>query len=700
MRYEMWLRLGQVAVRPRVVALTRIRGIRHMSSTYELRPYQREAIWQSAQAFQTFNRQAVSMPVGSGKTVVFSHLIPLVPPPANKPTATKVLVLAHREELIIQARNKVSAVNGPKLRVEVEQSTANATGDADVVVASVQTLGRKNSPRLQRYDPDEYKLIIIDEAHHSTADSYLRILDHFGARDPKSHIKVWGCSATLKRNDRVALGHVYQNISYHISVLDIMRDNYLAPVRAFQVKTQVDISSVATQGDDFVQKQLSQAVDVASRNRLVVEVYKQHAVPTNRRSTLVFAVDVAHCHALETVFNDAGIPAKAVTGATKHSVRAETIGRFSGGDLPVLINCGVFTEGTDIPCIDCVIMARPTKSEILFQQILGRGMRMHPGKEYCMALDLVDVSKDKGLITIPSLLGLKPTFDPKGMDFLELHDRMLDLSSQWAEVLDAESLEEAERLLEEAELRKKRQSTVEEKKVSKEGVPEDVLFRATVRQYSDYKWEIVCDGLLKINVPGFATLTLTQCLSTKIYHLMFASADRGKTKPVLHRDWSLKTSVLETALPRADSILTEVAAHALILLRADGPALRGPISPKQHQWLSRLMGPNFPAERLRSMSKSRAAYLITVRMGKTKLNTLERKWQKEEEDGPRILTPKLSTPDLGVVLSAPPRTEKKISKRAPPEPEESKSAMPETPKKVASKSPKNVSSKTPKKSSV
>lgn len=380
-----------------------------------LRPYQSECVEKCLEALgKGIRRQAVSLPVGSGKTVIFSNLIERIPPPT--PTATKALVLAHREELLDQAAARISAAHS-HLVVDVDQGRRGASQLADVIIASIPTLGRVGSRRLSAYDPSRFKAIIVDEAHHVAAASYLRVLDHFKVREATSPILLWGCSATLRRHDGLGLGRVFDAITYHRNMLELMKDGYLAPMRVFTVRTHLDLSNISVSSSssasperDFVLAQLAAAVNTPARNALIVEQWHKLARSAGRRSTIVFAVDIQHIQDLVAAFRAAGATCEGVDGRTSSDARSDVLRRFSAGEISVLVNCGVFTEGTDIPSIDCVVMARPTRSSVLFQQMVGRGLRTAPDKDDCLVIDMVDSFRKKSFVTAPSLLGLDPDF--------------------------------------------------------------------------------------------------------------------------------------------------------------------------------------------------------------------------------------------------------------------------------------------------
>lgn len=377
---------------------------RWLGAVSQLRPYQQECIDVCLEAFQNgTKRQAISLPVGSGKTVIFSHLIKSLP---THPTARKVLVLAHREELILQAKRQIERVNG-ELKVEIEKASQKASDSADVIVASVPTLGRNSDRLFERFRKDDFKCIIIDEAHHSVADSYMKIMRHFDVFDPRSHILLWGCSATLSRQDWRALGDLFEKVCFHIDLPTMLEQGWLARVEAYSVFTDTDLSDISMHRDDFSNDDLSLAVDTPIRNRLIAASWKREAFEKHRRrATIVFALNIKHVEGLTSAFNELGVRCEAVAGNTPRLQRMQILADFAKGEVPVLVNCAVLTEGTDLPITDCIVMTRPTCSSNMYTQMVGRGLRKHDGKEYCLVLDIVDKlnSSTRSLVSFPSLL--------------------------------------------------------------------------------------------------------------------------------------------------------------------------------------------------------------------------------------------------------------------------------------------------------
>ncbi|KIO24812.1 hypothetical protein M407DRAFT_212090, partial [Tulasnella calospora MUT 4182] len=224
-------------------------------------------------------------------------------------------------------------------------------------------------------------------------------------------IPVVGFSATFSRHDGSALGRVFQSIVYHQDFLDMMKDQWLCPVTFTTVSAKIDLSGVtiSTKTGDFNPTSLAHIVNTDSINKLVVRTWLDRAA--NRKSTLVFCVNISHVKAVTAVFREAGVDARYITGSTPVVERKELLDGFRRGDFPVLVNCAILTEGADVPNIDCVIIARPTRSRNLFAQIIGRGMRLSPntGKTDCRIIDFVDsLNRVGGIVSAPTLFGLEP----------------------------------------------------------------------------------------------------------------------------------------------------------------------------------------------------------------------------------------------------------------------------------------------------
>ncbi|KAI8600612.1 P-loop containing nucleoside triphosphate hydrolase protein [Dissophora ornata] len=372
----------------------------------QLRPYQQECIDTCLSTLaKGTRRQMLSLPVASGKTVIAAHLIPQIPPPLRG--ATKTLFLAHRDELWDQAYNRINSA-GLGLKVTMDQGKLTPDMDADVIVASVQSLGGAGSKRLQKYNPKEFKCILVDEAHHAVTDTYLRIFGHFGVGAADSHIALVGLSATVKREDDIKLGSVFDVIPFHQSVESMIAEGWLCRllVKTIRIDTGQSLQNFKMGLNDFQRKDLSQKINTPERNKIIVQGYIDNCA--NRMSTIAFATDIAHVEALTRAFQQHGLDARAVSSKTPNAERKQLVNDFRERKFPILVNCGILTEGTDIPTIDSILMARPTKSEILLQQMLGRGMRLYEGKKNCLVLDFADIVDGNYLGVQPTLLGLDP----------------------------------------------------------------------------------------------------------------------------------------------------------------------------------------------------------------------------------------------------------------------------------------------------
>ncbi len=377
-----------------------------------LRPYQREAIDAILAARRAgVRRMLVCLPTGAGKTVIFSHLARLA--------RRTVLVLAHREELLHQAREKIERAVAGGAVVAVEQADLRAPADARIVVCSIRSLREDRLARVIR-DRD-VGLVIYDECHHAAAEDNLRVLRQLGAFDPGWTGTLLGFTATTSRGDGRGLDTVFERIVYSRTLPEMIGEGYLAPLRGFRVATTADLTRLSAGGLDFREDELSEAVDIEERNDLVARSIQELA---RDRRTIAFCVTVNHARNLSKALNHLGVRAGIVHGAMPADARAAALADFRRGRTQVLTNVGVLTEGFDDPGVSCVAMARPTRSEGLYAQCVGRGTRPSPGKKDCLILDFVDLSS-LALCTLPSLLGMPRDLDLEGRDALEAR-RALD----------------------------------------------------------------------------------------------------------------------------------------------------------------------------------------------------------------------------------------------------------------------------------
>jgi superfamily II DNA or RNA helicase len=373
----------------------------------ELRPYQREAIEAIVAARRGgVRRMVVCLPTGAGKTVIFSQLARMA--------RRQVLVLAHREELLFQAREKIERALAGEAVVAIEQGAQRAPGEAKVLVCSIRSLHEERLAGLLRTRAKDVGLVVYDECHHAAADDNLRVLRQLGAFDDDWGGTLLGFTATTARGDGKGLDEVFDRIVYTRTLPQMIADGYLCPLRGFRIATSADLTHLCpgSPGSDFREDELAEAVDLEDRNALVARSIQELA---RDRRTIVFCVGVNHARNLSRSLNVLGVPASIVHGAMPSEQRAQVLADFRAGRIHALTNVGVLTEGFDDPGVSCVAMARPTRSESLYAQCVGRGTRLHPGKKDCLILDFADVSH-LSLCSLPSLFGVPRDLDLRGGD--------------------------------------------------------------------------------------------------------------------------------------------------------------------------------------------------------------------------------------------------------------------------------------------
>lgn len=364
-----------------------------MISGYGLRPYQREAAQAVIAAYQAGRRRVlVQMATGLGKTILFAHLAR-----AMVRRGGRVLVIAHREELIEQAAAKLLSVD-PDLDVGIVKAKRDEHDHA-IVVASIQTIARIG--RLRRLG--QFDFIIVDEAHHAVARTYRGVLEYLGVYDDRDEVYLLGVTATPGRGDRVGLEAVFQQIVYRMSILDGIRGEYLVDIRAKAIVLATTFDQVHSRHGDLAEGELGRELLAADAPEHVLAAYQEHA---GSRRTIVFTPTVAVASAMAATFCAAGIPAAMVSGATPPDERAEILAGLAAGTIRVVANCNVLVEGFDCPDVACVIVARPTKSRLLYAQMIGRGTRPAEGKDDLLVLDVTGRPGRHDLVTAASLFGV------------------------------------------------------------------------------------------------------------------------------------------------------------------------------------------------------------------------------------------------------------------------------------------------------
>lgn len=337
----------------------------------ELRPYQQEAKAAILREWdQGIQKTLLVLPTGCGKTIVFTKLIEdLVR------RGERVLILAHRGELLQQAADKLQTATG--LHCATEKAEQSCLGSwFQVVVGSIQTMMREK--RLSQFETDYFDTIVIDEAHHVISDSYRRVLEHFYPA------KVLGVTATPDRGDMKNLGAVFESLAYEYTLPKAIKEGYLSPIKAQTIPLKLDLSGVSIQSGDFKTSELGTALDP-----YLAQIVREMEKVCMDRKTVVFLPLIKTSQKFCAMLNQAGFAAAEVNGDSQD--RAEILRDFDEGKYNVLCNSMLLTEGWDCPSVDCIVVLRPTKVRSLYCQMVGRGTRLSPetGKTELLLLDFL-----------------------------------------------------------------------------------------------------------------------------------------------------------------------------------------------------------------------------------------------------------------------------------------------------------------------
>lgn len=331
----------------------------------KLRPYQQECI----DTIPKSGSYLIQLATGLGKTVIFTQL----------PRKGRVLILAHREELVKQPAKYYNCPVG------FEMAKEHSKGE-EVVIDSVQSLRN----RLNKFSPSDFDTIITDEAHRGAAKTYKDIYAYF---QPRLHL---GFTATPNRGDNVRLDDVFEDIIFSRDLRWGIENGYLCDINCLRANIGYDISKVARRMGDYAPGELERAMNIEAQNKAIAQAYYKYA----KGQTIIFATSVQHAKDIAKEIDGA----VAITAETKN--RKEILDKFERREIPVLVNCMIFTEGTDIPLIETIIIARPTQNASLYTQMVGRGLRLHPLKDRLNLIDCVGVTGKINICTAPTLIGV------------------------------------------------------------------------------------------------------------------------------------------------------------------------------------------------------------------------------------------------------------------------------------------------------
>ena len=389
--------------------------------TMTLRPYQEEARdailreWSEGR-----KRTLLVLPTGCGKTVCFASVVK-----EQVDRGGRALIMAHRGELLDQAADKVKQVTG--LECAYEKAGSSSLGSwFPVTVGSVQSLCQER--RLQQFPPDYFSTIVVDEAHHCLSDSYQRVLEHFGDAN------VLGVSATPDRGDKRSLGRFFDSCAYEYTMTQAIWQHYLCPVKAQMIPLKLDISEVSVTNGDYSAGDIGVALE-PYLHQIAREIADNYA----DRKTVVFLPLIHTSQTFCDILNSMGVPAAEVNGNSAD--RADILRDFEAGRYAVLCNSMLLTEGWDCPAVDCICVLRPTKVRSLYQQIIGRGLRLSPGKEYLLVLDFLWQTERLDLCR-PSCLVCRDESETERVD------RMVEDTTGAVDLMEAEEQAERDTILE------------------------------------------------------------------------------------------------------------------------------------------------------------------------------------------------------------------------------------------------------------
>lgn len=381
-----------------------------------LRPYQEAAVASIFEAFEQNRSTLCVAPTGTGKTQIFCEVVRRFHP-------KRTMILAHREELITQAFHRIRQFGlNPDVEMADQYASEHSYARADVVISTVQTQGAGRSrARMERFNPHDFGLLVADEAHHYTAPSFRKVIDYY-KQNPD--LKVLGVTATPDRADEEALGQIFETVAFDYEILDAIKDGWLVPVNQQLVTVEgLDFSQVRTTAGDLNSGDLSRIMEMEENLHGVASASLKIIGDLHR--TLAFTVSVKQAEILSDIFNRHRTDSSAwLCGETPKQQRADILRMFRKGELQILCNVGVLTEGLDVPEVETIIQARPTKSRCLYAQIIGRALRPLPGvvdgleeadarrkaietsaKPSALVLDFVGNAGKHRLITTADILG-------------------------------------------------------------------------------------------------------------------------------------------------------------------------------------------------------------------------------------------------------------------------------------------------------
>lgn len=474
--------------------------------SYELRPYQEEAKNAILHEWENGHKKTLLiLATGLGKTIVASKIIE-----EQTKKNRKVLMLAHRGELLLQAQDKLYQSTGLESSLEKAQYTTIGT-NANIVIGSVQSM---SGQRLEQFPIDYFDDIIIDEAHHCVSDTYQKVLNRF----PNANIL--GITATPNRNDNKSLASYFDSVAYEYGMIDGIKDGYLSDIRVQRIPIELDISHVAINAGDYAPGELAASIEPYLED--IAEKMEHYCYG---RKTLVFTPLVKTSQRFVEILNQHNFKAVEVNGNS--SDRNEILDDFKNDKYDILVNSMLLTEGYDCPDIDCIIVLRPTQSDSLFRQMIGRGTRLSPKKSNLLLLDFLWLTGKHNLCHPAKLVAIDDEVANKMLYLINKSDEAIEL-------LDCEKMAQVEI---EHDIEEKLAKQLEEQKAKKsEFISSLQLFASLgelnrLREEPIYKWEKeppTDKQIAFLNDKGIDTKEVTtKGLATKLVVLLIKRDKNG-----------------------------------------------------------------------------------------------------------------------------------------------------------------------------
>ena len=402
------------------------------------RPYQKKAVDSVISRYKNgLTKMLLHLPTGAGKTVIATLLVEKL---LTFPGMGKILFIAHREEILDQTYGKLKD-HLPGLNIQIEQGTRFTSKDAQITIASVQSLIR----RKKRFDPKEFSVIICDECHRALAPSWTDVITYF-YENKKPDTLLLGMTATPRRSDGRSALTVFNEIAYEISLVELQNLGYLVPMQYYTVRTELNLDKVKMSGGDFQVGSLTKIMNTREKRALALNGWMDKG---RGKKTIAFCAGVAHARQLAADFARNGIKAEVIDAKT--TKRNEILNKFRKNEIEILTNYGVLTEGFDDPGIECILLVRPTTSPLVYTQCIGRGLRPNKGKRACTVIDMIDRSTHQLQYGVADMCGLPKKWRSNGNDPYRESEAISKIKisdvDAFLKIKQARSLEEVQAIL-------------------------------------------------------------------------------------------------------------------------------------------------------------------------------------------------------------------------------------------------------------